>query len=76
MSVQNGLSEALAQYEAEHAFQRQVLLPVEDRLWLMPQTKWQGGYRWFRSANVICLEKLRLIKAKVYSDQDFAHNGR
>jgi hypothetical protein len=42
------ISEALAQYEKEHEFARQILLPEEDRLTRLP---WQGGYRWFRSAN-------------------------
>ena len=61
---QIGLSEALAEYESEHALERRFLLPVEDRLRLMPSARWQGGYRWFRSANIICLEKIRLLKSR------------
>jgi len=41
-----------------------LLLPVEDQLRLMPGARWQGGYRWFRSANIICLEKIRLLKSR------------
>jgi hypothetical protein len=57
------LAAALAEYEAENEFVRQVLLPVEDRIRYMPQAKWEGGYRWFRSPNVVCLEKYRRLKA-------------
>jgi hypothetical protein len=56
------VTEALAEYEAEHEFARQVLPSVEDRIRYMPQAKWEGGYRWFRSPNVICLEKYRRLK--------------
>ena len=60
------IREALAVYEAGHAFQRQVLLPVEDRNTFMPGAKWEDGntYRWFRSENIICLEKVRLLRAQ------------
>ena len=56
------ISEALAEYEEEHEFARSILLPEEDRRILSP-IPWQGGYRWFRSSNVICLEKARRLKA-------------
>jgi hypothetical protein len=56
------ISEALAEYEEEHEFARSILLPEEDRRILSP-IPWQGGYRWFRSPNVICLEKARRLKA-------------
>jgi hypothetical protein len=55
-------TEALTQYEEEHEFARSILLPEEDRRILSP-IPWQGGYRWFRSPNVICLEKARRLKA-------------
>ena len=61
---QIGLSAVLAKYESEHALERRFLLPVEDQLRLMPGAPWQGGYRWFRSANIICLEKIRLLKSR------------
>jgi hypothetical protein len=57
------LAAALAEYEAKYEFARQVVLPVEDRIRYMPQAKWEGGYRWFRSPNVVCLEKYRRLKA-------------
>jgi hypothetical protein len=57
------LAAALAEYEAKYVFARQVVLPVEDRIRYMPQAKWEGGYRWFRSPNVVCLEKYRRLKA-------------
>jgi hypothetical protein len=52
----------LNRYEAEHEFARQILLPEEDRRALL-STSWRGGYRWFRSPNVVCLEKVRRLKA-------------
>jgi len=51
------VSEAVAKYEDEHRFARE---PEEDRRLLSPMP-WQGGYRWFRSPNVICLEKYWLV---------------
>ena len=56
---------ALAQYEAEYADYRKIILPEEDRRIYMSNAPWQGGYRWFRSPNVICLEKYRLLKGQV-----------
>jgi hypothetical protein len=40
---------------------RQWTDPEEDRV-LFTRTKWNGEYRWFRSPNVICLEKYRRLK--------------
>ena len=56
------ISDAIARYDDEHAFARQLTLPEEDRVKYM-SAKWDGGYRWFRSVNIICLEKYRRIKA-------------
>jgi hypothetical protein len=55
------IAKALAEYEAQHDFARQVTLPWEDRPIYMG---WQGGYRWFRSPNVIDLVKVRLIRSR------------
>ena len=65
MTASNRIEKALAEYEAKHVFVRQVSLPVEDRLKYMPrQGTWQdGGYRWFRSPNIVCLEKYRQLRA-------------
>jgi hypothetical protein len=43
-------------------FFRALIFPEEDRA-LFTTAKWNGGYRWFRSPNVICLEKVRRLKA-------------
>jgi hypothetical protein len=61
MTTDKTIAEALSEYEAEHAFARQITLPWEDRVAHMRD--WQGGYRWFRSSNVVCLEKYRRLKA-------------
>jgi hypothetical protein len=41
----------------EHAFWRKLVLPEEDRRRL--GMVWKGGYRWFRSPNVIPIEQWR-----------------
>ena len=56
------VDEALAEYEAGFEFARHVTLSVEDRRDFVPETAWQGGYRWFKAPNVICLEKIRALK--------------
>jgi hypothetical protein len=48
--------------EKEEAFWRKVILPEEDHL--SSGGEWDGGYRWFRSENVICLEHYQAIKTK------------
>jgi hypothetical protein len=64
MAASDRIERALAKYEAEHVFARQVSLPVEDRLKYMPAGTWQeGSYRWFRSPNIVCLEKYRRLRA-------------
>ena len=57
------VDQALAEYEAGYEFARHVTLPVEDRRQYTPTAIWQGGYRWFRSPNIVCLEKVRRLKA-------------
>jgi hypothetical protein len=57
------IQQALEAYDAEHAFARRVLPPEEDRARFMV-TRWDGGYRWFRAPNVICLEKARRLRAE------------
>ena len=58
----SSISTAIAEYEEEHAFARQLFLPEEERA-KYTTVKWNGGYRWFRSPNVVCLEKYRRLKA-------------
>jgi hypothetical protein len=40
------------------AFLRHVTFPEEDRH-LYTTTPWQGGYRWFRSPNIVAIEQWR-----------------
>jgi hypothetical protein len=49
-------------HEDEHEFLRQFVIPEEDRA-KYTSMKWSGEYRWFRSPNVVCLEKVRRLKA-------------
>ena len=51
MSIENA--------EDDEAFLRSLIRPEEDRRLLHPELPWQGGYRWFRSANVIPMERYR-----------------
>jgi hypothetical protein len=55
------IDDALVRYEADHEFARQVLLPVEDQLRYGLRHQ-QTGYRWFRSPNIVDLEKYRRLK--------------
>ena len=41
--------------EQDEIFIRSLVWPEEDRL-RMTGTKWAGGYRYFRSPNVVCIE--------------------
>ena len=38
------------------AFWQKLVLPEEERRWFHD---WDGGYRWFRSSNVVQLERYR-----------------
>jgi len=42
--------------------------PEEDRR-LYTSAPWDGGYRWFRSSNVVCIEKYR-ARAHVVGSKD------
>ena len=57
------IQQALEAYDREHAFARSVLLPEEDRAKLTA-VRWEGGYRWFRTPNVVCLEKARKLRTE------------
>jgi hypothetical protein len=45
--------------DTDEAFLRQLVLPEEDRLRLYPTVQWTGGFRWFRSPNVVPIEQWR-----------------
>jgi hypothetical protein len=40
----------------DDAFWQRLVLPEEERRWIRD---WEGSYRWFRSVNVIPLERYR-----------------
>jgi hypothetical protein len=44
-------------------FMRSLTRCEEDRRKLYPGVAWSGGYRWFRSNNIICLEQIRAARA-------------
>jgi hypothetical protein len=54
-------SEEAVDRESDEAFLRSVVFPEEDRPFLT-SVPWRGEYRWFRSANVVCLERYRRIR--------------
>ena len=45
--------------DTDEAFLRQVVLPEEDRCGCILRFWWTGGFRWFRSSNVIPIERWR-----------------
>jgi hypothetical protein len=51
------MSATQRQTEDENAFWRKLVLPEEDHLRM--GKPWAGGYRWFRSPNVIPIERAR-----------------
>ena len=46
----------------DEAFLRSVVFPEEDRH-LFTTAPWHGGFRWFRSANVVPIESWQRIEA-------------
>jgi hypothetical protein len=47
-----------AEEEEDDAFLRRFVVPEEDRH-LFTSAPWNGGFRWFRSSNVVPLERER-----------------
>jgi hypothetical protein len=45
--------------DPDSAIWRKLVLPVEDKRLYPSATPWAGGFRWFRSANVIDLQHYR-----------------
>jgi hypothetical protein len=43
----------------DDVFWRKLILAEEDRRRCFPDVSWKGGYRWFRSEKVICIEHFR-----------------
>jgi hypothetical protein len=57
------LRELVEHYDQQHEFLRRFTIPEEDRA-KYTSARWNGGYRWFRSPNVLCLEKFRQLKMR------------
>jgi hypothetical protein len=51
----------------EEEVMRDLVFPG-GRAGAMDNPKWDGGYRWFKSPNVICLEKAREAREAKWSD--------
>jgi hypothetical protein len=47
--------------EPGEEFLQKYTWPEEDRH-LFTSVPWDGGYRWFRSPNVLCLERYRVAR--------------
>jgi len=47
----------------DESFFRQVVFPEEDRH-LFTTAPWHGGFRWFRSANVVPIEHWRRVEVE------------
>ncbi len=62
----DSILEEVERYDEARAWLRQFVLPEEDRH-LFTSAKWSGEYRWFRSPNIICLEKVRLVRERQIS---------
>jgi hypothetical protein len=57
-----GIDTHNAREEEDETFMRTIVFPEEDRR-LFTTARWKGEFRWFRTPNVICLEKYRRLKA-------------
>ena len=60
---------------ADEAFLQQLILPEEDRRLLHSSTPY-GGFRWFRSPNVIPIERCRQLKAQRQAVSDLQQDRR
>jgi len=47
----------------DEAFLRQVVFPEEDRR-LFTTVPWSGGFRWFRSPNIVPIERWRRLNVQ------------
>jgi hypothetical protein len=62
------LKDQLIRFDEDHDLLRRLTIPEEDRNQYTSAT-WNGEYRWFRSPNVVCLEKVRRLKIDGTSNQ-------
>jgi hypothetical protein len=65
--------ERLAEFERDHEFLRLRTFPQENRNRYTSAT-WAGEYRWFRSPNIVCLEKVRALLVR--SDRREFYGGK
>jgi hypothetical protein len=56
--------EQIKEEEDDEAFMHSLTRCEEDRRRLYPGVAWDGGYRWFRSPNVIPLERFKPSKKR------------
>jgi hypothetical protein len=49
--------------EDDDIFLRRLIMCEEDRRRLFPASTWTGGYRWFRSVNVVPIERYRRLES-------------
>jgi hypothetical protein len=61
MSANNRVGRRQPCVEEDENFLRRLVIPEEDRARLTT-APWNGGFRWFRSQNVACLEKYRRVQ--------------
>jgi len=54
--------------EDDNAFMRSIMWAEEDRH-RFTSVPWTGGFRWFRSANVVCLEQYRRRRTPSTSEE-------
>ena len=47
----------------DEAFMRSLIRPEEDRRRRYPTIPWEGGFRWFRSPNVVPIERYRQARS-------------
>jgi hypothetical protein len=47
----------------DEEFMRSLIRPEEDRRRLHPTIPWEGGFRWFRSPNVVPIERYRQARS-------------
>src|SRR5271166_2117102 len=67
-----------SQIDEDGSFWRRLLMSEEDRLGLFPMTTRPGGYRWFRSENVVCIERAGVLDAArgAHSSHAIRHFGK
>jgi hypothetical protein len=57
--------------EADETFMREIT-PAEEDLHLFTSAPWRGGYRWYRSPNVVCLALLwQIFERQGFPNQFF-----